>query len=227
MSRRLPLPDPTVVIAAPGPTPSGFTPGRIPYSDNSGRLVDDGGVAVPFTYDSVTGILSVNEINVDFGAARIYSNGAAVFASAFFSINNIGKIASYNNLATEGFGASVILDDVALTAQNASIVSTNFANAGNVGTYRISFYLVCSTADLTAGTIRMDVTFNDGVAARTLTGVAVDLTSTANKTTKFTNTDIDGSLIKLGSGSIAYSTTLIGVAGTSQYALYATLERLS
>lgn len=214
MSRRLTLPDPTVVIAAPGPVPSGFTPGTIPYANSEGKLTEASGL----NYDPGGGLLADEGLSVGGGTFQVTSIGDVQLTS---------RITYYGSQDTEGLGVPAILDDVALTAQNASIVSTNFANAGNVGTYRISFYLVCSTADLTAGTIRMDVTFNDGVAARTLTGVAVALTSTANKTTKFTNTDIDGSLIKLGSGSIAYSTTLIGVAGTSQYALYATLERLS
>lgn len=229
MSRRLPLPDPTVVIAAPGPTPSRFTPGTVPYADADGRLTE----SATLFWDPVAGTLTTGSTSIE--PTRISVDGSIILnndGSGFLSNGNLeftlgGKLSKYSILPTEGWGMPSILDDVALTAQNASIASSNFANAGNVGTYRVGFYLLCTTADLTAGSISLSVTFNDGVGARTLTSIGVALTSTANKTTKFTNTDIDGSLIKLGSGSIAYSTTLVGIAGTAQYALYITLERLS
>ena len=141
-------------------------------------------------------------------------------------IGVFGKILSYNSVSTQGYGVPAIVDDVALTGQVANIASTNFTNAGVAGTYRLGYYLVCTTSAVGAGTIALTVTYNDGTAARTLTGVGVLMTAT-NKTTKWTNADIDGSLIRLGAGSIAYSVSVTGIYSTAQYALYATLERLS
>lgn len=208
MSRRLTLPDPSEVAALPGPTPSGFTEPRVPFSGPNGRLTDD----AAFTYDAGAGILNTPDIICSGITADLIATG--------------GSILVYQGIGTEGYGVPAIVDDVALSGQSAAIGSTDFTNAGTAGSYRLGYYLVCTTADGAAGTIRLDVTFNDGTAARTLTGQAIALTAT-NRTTKFTNAESDGSLIKLGSGSIAYSTTLVGIAGTSQYALYVTLERLS
>lgn len=192
----------------------GLTNGRVPYATTNGRLTDDLG----FEYDPAFDRLFVETLRVA---------SSAQFASLSFQITAAGLIGNYKGVPTEGWGVPSIVDDIALTNQGADIASTNFTNAAVAGTYRLGYYLVCTTAAVATGTIAFAVTYNDGTAARTLTGVGVALTATTNKSTKYTNTDIDGTLIKLGSGSIAYSVTITGLYSTAKYALYATLERLS
>jgi len=136
-----------------------------------------------------------------------------------------GKFTVYDSLAVEGMGVPPILDAVNLTSQTAAIAPVNFDNGNVVGDYRAAYYMVVTNAHAAAGTIRFDVTYNDGSAARTLTGQTVSLAA-LNKSNLWTNTDTNGSLIHLGSGNIAYSVTLTGSIGNAIYALYVTLERL-
>lgn len=193
----------------------GLSFGRIPFATTNGRLTD----LEDLFWDGALFVGSTNYIE---------PSGNAIFSNGQFFINGVsGKISSYADIFTEGFGVPVIVDNVALTNQGAAIGSTNVTNGNVAGDYRVGYYLVCTTADITAGSIAISITYNDGTAVRTLTGVAVVLTSTANWATKFTNTNADGSYIHLGSGSIAYSTVLTGSAGTSKYALYLSFERLN
>ena len=112
-----------------------------------------------------------------------------------------------------------ISDTIALTNQGAAIGSTNFANSSTAGTYRLSYYLEDTTADATAGTIQLSVAFTDLAGATTVVSTALVLTALGRTSGVF--------FIKLASGSIAYSTILVGIFGTSKYALDMCLERLS
>ena len=108
---------------------------------------------------------------------------------------------------------------VALTAQVAAISSTNFANSSTAGTYRVSYSLLTTTADAAAGTIQLSVAFTDNAGATTVVSTALILTALGRTTGVF--------FVRLASGSVAYSTILGGIIGTSVYALYISLERLS
>lgn len=130
------------------------------------------------------------------------------------------KITKYNNVATEGYGVPAIVDHVALTGQVANIASTNLSSAGTAGEYRISYYLLDTTADVLAGTLTVAFTWNDGVAAQTFTSATIALTTAG----AFTQ---DTLRVHLGSGNIAYSATVTGIFGTSDYSLYITCERLN
>ena len=117
-----------------------------------------------------------------------------------------------------------IMDSVALTGQTGSINSTNLNNSNVAGLYRVHYYIQVTTSDLAAGTIRCDISYNDG-DPHTLSGQTLVLTA-KNQASTFVTSTLDGSILRHNSGSIAYSTTLIGVIGAARYALYIVLERL-
>lgn len=136
-----------------------------------------------------------------------------------------GKIKEYNDIATEGYGVPAIVDDVSLTARTTNITTTAFTNAGTAGQYRVSYYVFTSTAGYAnAGNISINLLWNDGTTARVYTApVNVTLNSTTSVLSYY-NADM---YLRLGSGSISYNVTVFGNRSASQYAFYATAERLN
>ncbi len=113
-----------------------------------------------------------------------------------------------------------IVQTISATGQVADITSTNFTNAGSAGLYRLSYYLVDTTADATAGAVSLSITYTDAGGAKTVTSSAVILTAT----TAYTQGVI---YIQQTSGTLAYSTGHTGLLGAATYDLYITLERLN
>lgn len=159
-------------------------------------------------------------------------SGVAVFATSPTIVTPI--IAKLANLTTNGFvktsgGDGTLSVDtstylpktstVSATGQSADIGSTNLTTTG-AGLYRLAYYLLDSSADLTAGAIRLNVAYTDAAAAQTAQSATVALTILGT----FTSGEI---IIQLASGNIAYSTTHTGIFGTATYNLYMTLERLN
>lgn len=127
-----------------------------------------------------------------------------------------GKITTYNNVLTEGYGVPAIVDNVALTAQVADITATNITNAGTAGVYRVNYVLECTTADVTAGTLTLTIAWTDGAGATTSTATRI-LTAVGRASgTVF---------LQLASGNVTYAVAVTGIYGTSQYALYISSER--
>jgi hypothetical protein len=146
-------------------------------------------------------------------------SGKLEIASGGIDLNGVNsKILKYANVATEGYGVPAIVDDVAITARTTAVGSTNFTNAAVAGRYRISYYLADTTADITAGTIQLTVASTDGAGATTVASTALPLTAVGRTSGVF--------YVQLSSGAISYSTTLVGVIGTSQYSLHMTCERV-
>ena len=142
----------------------------------------------------------------------LFGGGGPLVKDAGFSVvpvANGGTGITYDHIA----------DTVALTAQVAIIGSTNLANSSTGATYRVNYYLETTTADVTAGTIQLQIAFTDGAGATTVLSVALSLAILGRTSGVF--------FVQRASGSIAYSTILTGAFGTSQYALYICLERLS
>lgn len=129
-----------------------------------------------------------------------------------------GKITEYGDVATEGWGTPSIVDDVSLTARNTSVSNTAFTNANAAGLYRVNYYLEDTTALLTAGTVQLLVNFTDGAGATSVSSAALPLTVLGRTSGIF--------YVHLASGSISYSTILVGTTGTAKYALYMSAERL-
>lgn len=113
---------------------------------------------------------------------------------------------------------SNITSTVSVANQVVDIMSANLTTTG-AGLYRLAYYLVDSTADLTAGAVRLNVTYSDSGVAQTQNTATVALTILGT----FTQGEI---IIQLASGNIAYSTTHTGIFGSAKYNLYISLERL-
>lgn len=136
------------------------------------------------------------------------------------AVSLTGKVTTYENITTAGKGLAPITDVKTLTAQVADIADTAFTNASTAGLYRVAYYLVTTTADVTAGTVQVNIKFTDDAAARTVSSTAVILTATTGFTQGYV-------FARVNSGSLTYGVTHTGIFGTSQYALYATCERLN
>jgi len=123
-----------------------------------------------------------------------------------------------SNLSGTNTGDQIITN-IQLTAKVAAIGSTNITGTNTAGLYRVSYYLEDTTADITAGTIMVTIGWTDDAGATTTSSVALPLTAVGRTS---------GNLYirVLGTGSIQYSTTLVGIIGTSQYALFISAERL-
>lgn len=108
--------------------------------------------------------------------------------------------------------ASKALGKVDLTAQSAAIASTNLTNGAAAGVYLVLYTIEDTTGDVTAGTIQVQVNYTDTVGATTQAGAALALTATGRDRGSF--------IVQLASGELSYQTNLVGIIGSSRYAVY-------
>lgn len=178
--------------------------GNLRLLADSQLLIFGGGQDATITYDGTNMIIN----------PKLVGTG---YLSITGDISTSGKVVTYNNIATEGYGVPAIVDDVALTAQGADITTTNFTNGGVAGTYRCNYNLQDTAADLTAGALTLTISWTDGAGATTKTDTQV-LTSLGRTSGIF--------YIQLASGNITYAVAHTGIFGGATYALYISLERL-
>lgn len=177
------------------------------YSDEG--ITQTGKVEVPFAgqyrfYDdslSVPGILDFTSLTT--------SDKTFTFPDA------TGTIALTSDIPTL---AGLLSSSIALTAQVLDITDTAFT-VNTAGLYRISYYMLDTTADALAGAVTLNIKFTDNAAARTISSSPVVLTAT----TGFTQGEI---IVRLASGNVTYGVTHTGIFGNAVYALYVTQEKL-
>lgn len=213
--------------------PSSLTANRtFVFPDASGTisLTADLSSYVP-TSRTITIAGTSNQITSSAGAQDLSTNRTWTLSipnSAQLNIAKITNLTSNGFVKTSGGDGTLGVDTstyiprtatVSLTGQTTDIGSTNLTTTGS-GLYRLAYYLVDSTADLTAGTIRLNVTYTDVAAAQTQQSSTVALTILGT----FTQGEF---IIQLASGNIAYSTTHTGIFGTATYDLYLTLEKIN
>lgn len=135
------------------------------------------------------------------------------------ALSGAGQVTGTLPVTNGGTGSTVrFVTNIALTAQAADITTTNIANGNVAGTYRVSYDLLDTTADATAGVVTLTLAYTDAAGSTTNTATQV-LTGLGRSS---------GSVyIQLASGSISYATSHTGLFGTAKYALYICLERLS
>lgn len=185
---------------------------------NSVVTISDAGVITGATGSALTEVDDTN-VTLTLGGAP----STALLTATSVTAGWTGQLA----VSRGGTGASSLLSagiptktsTVTATGQTADISSANLTTTG-AGLYRLAYYLVDSTADLTAGAVRLNVTYTDAGAAQTQQSATVVLTILGT----FTQGEL---IIQLASGNIAYSTTHTGAFGTATYNLYITLERLN
>jgi hypothetical protein len=104
------------------------------------------------------------------------------------------------------------------TAQAAAIGVTTLYTPPAAGYYVVHYTIEDTTADLAAGTIQFQVNYTDDIGATTQVGAALVLTATGRDRGAFQ--------VWSNSGVISYQTNLVGIIGTSRYALRVRLESL-
>lgn len=112
----------------------------------------------------------------------------------------------------------VISDRISLINQTADIADTSFSVSG-VGLYRISYYILNTTADPTAGSITLNVKYTDNTTARIIASSPLALTTTSGLLQ-------NSIIVRLASGTITYGITHTGIYGTAVYAIYLTSEQI-
>jgi Head domain of trimeric autotransporter adhesin len=120
-----------------------------------------------------------------------------------------------------GNGLSSIVANVSLTGQTSSISAAHLYEPYVNGTFRVSIYILTTTAG-TAGSASVTIGWSDDKQAQTLTPI-----SGQNLTTAGSFMQAMVYIRAAASVWITYSATLTGAAGGPQYSLFVNVERLS
>lgn len=189
-------------------------------------------------------IVTTDTLNIaSLGAANnttvsIDAGGADISSSPMFSLTlndrttktykiaRDGYLLAYNNTTTAGVGSPFIPNVVALTAQSASITTTNIrptiAGAAGVppaGVYRVIVEMFLTTAG-TSGTVACTIGWSDPGAARTASPASTLTFGTLVRSSGSIEFTCDGI------AELTYLTTVTAAVGSPVYTLKITLERL-
>lgn len=105
----------------------------------------------------------------------------------------------------------LVLNTVSLTNQSADITSTNFANITN-GQYLITYSILDTTSDITAGAVTLTIGYTDDAGATTQTAGPLALTSLGRLSGTF--------VVQRASTNITYAISHTGLFGSAKFALY-------
>jgi hypothetical protein len=138
-----------------------------------------------------------------------------------FQTDGSGNVSAYVTSATEltGNGAD-------LTAQTADVSPTDLITAPVAGRYRVSVYIIVTTADGASSTLpKVTLTWVD---ADNGAGQSFDVTPT-NSGNVLTSAEFDDTFVSAGPSSpLSFSTSgyASGTPATMQFALHITVEKL-
>lgn len=136
-----------------------------------------------------------------------------------------GGVSRYVDKATAGMGVPPIYASASFSSRTGSISTVNLDVGGATapaGLYRIAFYANCTVAG-SAGSLTLNIHFNDGTASRT-----VPYSLTLTSTTLLTSMLFDSLPVRSnGSAHITFDAVVSGASGSPQYALDISLERLA
>lgn len=115
-------------------------------------------------------------------------------------------------------GATAIVAKYEATGQTGDIATTTLFTPGVAWNFRVSVYMICTTAG--GGTLSCAIGWTDDAGAKTISPAGtVDLASTANGTT-------GNAFIRAGASAITLATAIAGKTGSPQYAIYIVLEQI-
>lgn len=177
------------------------TPGSV---DMPGRLIF---MTSPDAAATPAEVLRLDQAKLATFAGAVTITGAVILTN---------KITSYLGTTTAGVGVPPIYASVGLTAQTTSITATNLAGTTSVGRYRVSVYIVCTTADTLGHVVTID--WNNAGISYVLPTLGNTLNSYQEHTFMVHHTAASGS-------SIRYSVSNNSDIGN--YALYITVENLA
>jgi hypothetical protein len=179
--------------------------------------------SVPLAYVSMY-VGQTEIVETDIIEARTVSQGGTPGAFAGFANPTAqvsGSVVNGSALTAMRSDAAPKLADtlvVSLTGQVADIAPTNIPGASVAGIYLINYYLEDTTADITAGSITLTISWTDDAGATTATATLV-LTALGRTPGNI--------FVRLASGNITYAISHIGIFGSSAYALYVTCQKTS
>ena len=108
-----------------------------------------------------------------------------------------------------------------LTGQTGDISATTLFTPSAIGTYRVSVYMVCTTAG-DAGTLSCTIGWDDDAQSQTVKPATdIDLSGLGNASSGVTFIQSAASV------AITYTVAIAGKVGSPAYSLYITLEQLS
>lgn len=120
--------------------------------------------------------------------------------------------------------ASGDLGKVDLTGQGADIAAVNLSNVPPSGIYRVTVYVITTTAGTGAGTLAVTIGYNDGAArVATPTGGTGNLALHPLNATGFSSGSV---YLRRGSGEITYATAATGGYGAAPAAVYSIYVRV-
>lgn len=180
--------------------------------------VSGAGVQGDLLYASGASIYS--RLAKDTNSTRYLSNTGTSNNPAWSQIDLTNGVTGALPVANGGTGSTIQFNDnIALTNQTADVASTNFTHGNVAGTYRVNYTLLTTSTDITAGAVSVTFAWTDGAGSTTMASASLILTALGRTQGVF--------YLQLASGNIAYSTSHTGIFGTSKYALYMALERIS
>lgn len=187
---------------------------------NNHKLRHENGGADEISVTGLSGLLADDQHVLDAEVTAVaVAHALATAANDFLVASGAGVFVKKTLTETLAIlAAPLITDKISLTAQVADIADTAFAG-NTAGVYRLSYYILDTTADALAGAVTLNIKFTDNGAARTISTSPVVLSAL----TGFAQGDI---VVRLASGNITYGVTHTGIFGTADYALYLTLERI-
>ncbi len=107
---------------------------------------------------------------------------------------------------------------VELTGQTGDIATVTFYTPSTAWFFRVSVYLICTTAGV--GTLTATIGWTDASGAKTLSPAgSVDLSNIANGST-------GNEFISSNASAITYALAIAGKSGNPQYAAYIILEQI-
>ncbi len=138
------------------------------------------------------------------------------------NINGLATVATtgdYNDLANIP-NVPIVSDVKTFSGRTSDITSSAFSLTLGGTLYRISYYIVDSTADLTAGAVTVNFAWTDSTGAQTFSSNPLALTTLGTKIQ-------EEIFIATGGGNINYSTSHTGLFGSATYDLFITLEKIA
>jgi hypothetical protein len=211
-------PNPTLkaIGSATGPT-GGATAVPVVTIDTKGRVTALTSTAIQIAESQVTNLVSDLALKSPLASPTFTGTPAAPTASPGTNTTQLATTA-FVAAAIPAFPATK--DTVQLTAQAADISPTNLANSNVAGLYRISAYLVDSTADVTAGAVTLTIAYVDAAGSQSQTVGPVVLTTLGAKAENVL-------MLQLAAGSVSYAVSNSGLFGTARFNLYLVSERIA
>ena len=115
-------------------------------------------------------------------------------------------------------GSASVITNVNLTAQTEDILATTIYTPSIQAFFRVSVYMICTTAG--TGTLSCIVRWTDPIGAKAISPASdVNLNSTANGST-------GNEFIVSGASAITFETAIAGKVGNPAYSLFIVLEQL-